>query len=312
MSSPGDETLQQFEWLNTPFRLRFRIDFEKERTLRLVYSKDDGSPEVPVLVVPSIQTYIDHRANFFSLQANLGRRSTFVVNLVSLHVYERKRKLEITDYLSISSHLSEEIFQKVQAYTASLQQDQKSLKSIFDGYSGVLNRASELQAMVVDFFRGSRRMEETVLESISKLSSLNPDNLPKMIRIKTYFETLKAKQKRIFERFEGAKDFAKLKKALRKLRSTMKKMEKGLTEVSASMGTTEFEEMFAKIGSVTEVLKKLDFKADLEGVRQTVSELKRKSKEGKGWGLFWMVAFGFLVFAGCLCMFSVIKKAEES
>jgi hypothetical protein len=241
----------------------------------------------------------------------LGNKSTFVVNLLGLSIAEKAQKLDITKDINVSNYLAEEIFQKVQQFSEKLGNDQAYLKSVFEGYTSAVARAMQLQTMVVDLFKGGRKLEEGVVESISKMSTLNPENLPKMIRIKAFFKTIKEKQNRLFERFTAAKDFGKLKGIMRKFRSTLKRMERAIEGINQSLDSSEFSALITRTSSVLDVLKGMSFQNDLEEVRKKVSGIKAKVKEGNGWGLIGLIAFGMAVFAGSFCVFSAIKRAEE-
>lgn len=182
---------------------------------------------------------------------------------------------------------------------------------MFEGYSGAVARASQLQTMVVDLFKGGRKLEEGVVESMSKMSSLGPENLPKMMRIKAFFKTIKDKQKRLYERFTAAKDFGRLKGVMRKFRSTLKRMERAVEGININLDSSEFSALINRASSVLDVLKGMSFQHDLEEVRKKVGGIKEKVKQGNGWGLIGLLAFGMVVFAGSFCVFSAIKRAEE-
>lgn len=235
-----------------------------------------------------------------------------MVNLHSLTVSEKAQRLDYNKDLSVSHYLAEEIFQKVQQFSERLGSDHAYLKTIFDGYTNAVAKAQQLQTMVADLFRGGRKLEEGVLEHITKLSSLNPENLPKMLRIKAFFNTIRDKQMRLFQRFSSAKDFGKLKVAMRKFRSTLKRLERAIEGISTNLDSDQFSLLVNKANSVLDVLKGFSFQNDLEEVRRKVGTIKEKAKQGKGWGLISLIAFGMVVFIGSFCVFATIKKAEEN
>lgn len=233
------------------------------------------------------------------------------MSLSGLTLAEKAQKLDVSRDIAVSHHLAEEIFDKVKQFSDKLAGDQEYFKSVFEGYTGALERSQLLQTMVNDLFRGSRKFEEGVVESISKMSDFTPENLPKMMRVKSYFNTIREKQTRLFNRFNSAKDFGKLKSVMRKFRATLKRMEKAIGNVNQSLESDQFSQLITKTTSVLGVLQGMDFQKDLEEVRRKVGNVKEKVKQGNSWGLIGLIAFGMVVFAGSFCVFSAIRKAEE-
>lgn len=311
MGSLADEELLNFSWLERPFKLRIQVDFEKERKLVMGYSPANEDNFTPILSVAGIHSMVDMRSNYFSMQVFLGKKSTFLINLNELRVSEKARRLDVSENLVVSEYLAEEIFQKVRQFSDKFEKDQTYLKTIYDGYSSALAKTNQFQTIVVDLFKGSRKLEESVIESISRLSSMNPETLPKMMRIKAYFETIMTKQTRLFDRFNGAKDFGKLKQILRKFRGVLKRMEKAITNINESLASAEFDGLFGRVTSVMDVLKRLSFKDDLEGIRRQIKGIRERAKETNSWGMLGLIAFGVFLFAGSMCIFNAIKKAES-
>lgn len=303
--------MQKYNWADSQFKMRFQIDFEKEKNMVVSWADSKSSNFQPVLTIPGIVSFVDLRANFFSVHCFLGKKSTFIVDLKEFQLQEKARKLDVHENIQVSEHLTEEIFQKVNAFTSRISNDHTYMKSLAEGYASTHSKAKHFQALVVDLFRGTRKMEENVLESISRLSSLNPENIPKLTRIKTYFDTLRSKQKKLFERFNGAADFGRMKTVMRKLRSNLRKMDRAIQNITSNIQSAEFDSLFGRISAVMEVLKGIAFQKDLEKVKEQVESIRKQTKKGNSIGLLGLLVFGLFVFAGSYCMFKTIKRAED-
>lgn len=303
--------MQKYNWADSQFKIRFQIDFEKDKNMLVSWADSNSDNFQPVISIPGILSFIDLRANFFSIQSYLGKKSTFLVDLKEFKLQEKARKLDVNENIQVSEHLTEEIFQKVNAFTTRISNDQIYMKKLAEGYASAQSKVNYFQALVVDLFRGTRKMEENVLESINRLSSLSPENIPKLARIKTYFETLRSKQKKLFDRFNGTADFGRMKKVMRKLRVNLRKIDRAIENITANIQSAEFDTTFGRISSVMDVLKGMSFKSDLEKVKQQVELIRERTKKGNSMGLIGLVGFGVIVFAGAYCMFKTIKRAED-
>lgn len=255
--------MQEFDILEKPFDLKFVIDFEKTKTMSVLYKPQYEPGYVKVFEISNIIHYINQNQNFFSMMTHLGKKHTFIVILRDVSVFEKKHKLDVEETLAVSNNLSQEIFSKINDFTLILNSNKDQLSSIYQNYLNTSQKAARFQTLVVDLFRGSKKFEEGVLESLTNLKSINPDNLPRMIRVRNYFMTLKEKQARLFDRFQQAKDFGKLKNVIRLMRSSFKKIDKAVEQITDLISSQEFQIFFKKTDSLIEVLNQMSFQEDL-------------------------------------------------
>lgn len=249
--APGDHLM---EWLLT-------FDFENAKTLKLQIINDGSSVPNDCFTVSSIERYVAHDSNYMNLFTSMGSDFVFSVALKEIVFAEKKHRLDVRESLQVSHDLAIEIFDKVKTFSDIINEDKVALKEITKSYRELAEKSSKLESYVIDLFRGTRRFEEHVVESITKYSSMNPETIPKMMRIRTVLDSLRFRQDKVFQRLVSIKGLMAAKKIFKKARSLLKKVELSFKVLTENVNSDEFRRFFAKMNNFTELLNRIDLQS---------------------------------------------------
>lgn len=242
------------------------IDFEKVKTLRLTTQNGPNETPTQCFQIEGVSHYVDLYSNFLNLFTSMGSEFTFDVVLRELVFAEKQHSLDVKESLHVSHELAGEIFDKVKTYTALVGQNKEAMVTLATGYRELAEKSSRLELFMQDLFRGTRRFEEHVLESIVRLQTVNPETLPKMLRAKVLLASLQSRQDKIFQRLVSIKGLFAAKKVFKKARKMLKKVEMGFKELAEDVGSTQFNAFFARIDGFVDLLQKMDLKTYVEDV----------------------------------------------
>lgn len=246
--APGEHLM---EWLLT-------FDFETSKTLKLVVVNDGGSAPTECFTVAAIDRYVAHDSNHMNVFTSMGSHFTFSVGLTEVTFAEKKHRLDVKESLQVSKELAAEIFDKVRTFSAAINADKATLKEVTEGYRELAAKSAQLEGYVADLFRGTRRFEEHVVESITRLTVMNPQTIPKMMRIRALLDTLRFRQDKVFQRLVSIKGLMAAKKVFKRARSLLKKVELGLKTLTDDVNSDDFRRFFAKANSFAGLLNRID------------------------------------------------------
>lgn len=251
---------QQFlEW-------KISVDLEDSKTLILFYREEPEGDFQECFRVENFHHYINMNLNHIQMFTSMGSKYTFPIDLLELKMNEKKQRLDIDESLAISHHLAEDIFYKLNTFSKIVENDKEIMTSIHNSYSELAEKAMLLETYTRDLFRGTRKFEEHIIESLTKLKSFNPQNLPLIAKIKHILATMQYKQQKVFERFVSIKALFAARDIFQKTQNRIKKIEKVLTKLTTQIESDSFHEFFIKMQNMTEILGKLDLTSTIEGV----------------------------------------------
>ena len=159
-----------------------------------------------------------------------------------------------------------EIFDKVKTFTNTFNADGKNLVSIGTSYKELLKKTAFLNTFASDLFRGTRKFEEHILENLKKYKVFNPENLPKMMKIKMCLETLKFKQNRIFQRFVSIKSLFAAKKVFKNTQKNLRRVEKLFKDFVKLMSSEQMTGFSKKMENFMGFMKNINLKKSVEDV----------------------------------------------
>ena len=224
------------------------------------FKKDEESEWQTCLEVAGIRNYIDHKNTFLQMFASTGIRHTISIKLFEFYVYEKQHRLDISDNLAVEHELVNEIFDKLMYFTEELNDNKEELRKIHDIYASTLKKSRFLNLAMRDLFRGTKKFEEHMIRNLHQFEKINPQNLPKMIKIKTTVENLETKQKRIYDRFSSIKGILNARHVFQNMQQTLQKMEGVVVQLNEKIGSDAYQTFFGKTDHVIEFLEKMDFK----------------------------------------------------
>ena len=242
------------------------LDFEKSKSLKLSLKKSLLGDFEECFKIDHIASYINHNANYLSMFTSMGSQYTFELGLTELRFVEKKHRLDVDESLLVSHELAVEIFDKLKTFSKTVNQDKETLMSIHNSYQEVSQKTSLLEVFMRDLFRGTRKFEEHVIESLTRFRVFNPENLPKMMRIKQHLETLQFKQDKVFQRFVSIKGLIAAKKVFHKTRKMLKRIEKGVSKLTEQISSEEFTGFFGKVDGFVDLMKRMDLVEVIEDV----------------------------------------------
>lgn len=248
--TPGEHDL---EWV-------IDMDFEKEKRLRLNLRSDPNAPLRECFAMDGLSRYVDHNSNYLNIFSSMGSEFTFAVWLKEAVFSEKKHRLDVKESLHVSHELAAEIFDKVKTFSQILNDDKQTLAEVGSGYRELADKTGRLETYMQDLFRGTRRFEEHIVESITKFQAVNPETLPKMMKVKVLLDSLQYRQDRIFQRLVSIKGLMAAKRVFRKARKMLKRVELSFKELSDDISSDQFNAFFAKIRDFVEVVGRLDLK----------------------------------------------------
>jgi hypothetical protein len=287
------------------------LDFERENSLRLLTQNGPDESPMECFTVHGINRYIDIHTSYINLFTSMGSESVFDIILKELVFAEKKHRLDVKEALHVSHELAAEIFDKVKTYTGMISQNKEMMRELTVSYKDLAEKSGRLELFMQDLFRGTRRFEEHVVESITKLQSVNPETLPKLMRVKILLNSLQHRQEKIFQRLVTIKGQFAAKKVFRKARKMLKKVELSFKELSEDIGSQQFSTFFTKIEGFVDLLRRIDLQTYVEDVRTRVAGKKAIIKKAKQYGVISVVILAGLSLICSWLIFRMIAKAEK-
>ena len=246
--------------------VRIQMDFEKGDKISVLVKETETGELRKCFEIPYIHNYVNRNINYFNIMTSMGSDSTYSLALQDLRVYEKKNRLDVNESLHVSHELMVEIFDKVKTFTSKFNADGKTLVSVDSSYKELFKKAALLHTFANDLFRGTRKFEEHVIENLKKYKLFNPENLPKMLRIKTYLETLKYKQNRVFQRFVSIKGLFAAKKVFKMTQKNLRRVDGSFKSFLKLLSSEEMTGFSKKMEHFMGLMKNVNLKQSIEDV----------------------------------------------
>lgn len=287
------------------------LDFERDNSLRLVTQNGSEGTPTECFKVQGINQYIDVHSSYMNIFTSMGSESVFEIVLKELVFAEKKHGLDVREALHVSHELAAEIFDKVKTYTGMIHDNQAVMRELTSAYKDLADKANRLEVFMQDLFRGTRRFEEHAVESITKLQTVNPETLPKLMRVKILLTSLQQRQDKIFQRLVTIKGQFAAKKVFRKARKMLKRVELSFKELSDDIGSNQFGAFFTRIEGFVDLLKRIDLQTYVEDVRKRVAGKKAVAKKTQQYGLISVLLLAGISLVCSWLICRMIAKAEK-
>lgn len=207
-----------------------------------------------------MRNYINHSNNFLQIFASTGKKYTISVSLFEFHVYGKQHRLDLNETLAVEHEMVQEIFDKLIQFTEEINDDKDHLKLVYDMYRSTVQKAKVLEIYIRDLFKGTRKFEEQMLDNFKKYELINPQNLPKLMKIKNLVLQLETKQRNIYHRFESIKAVLSARRVFQNMKTSLLKMEGVVLQLNDQIGSDAYQTFFGKTIKVVDFLKKFDFR----------------------------------------------------
>ncbi len=258
------------------------LDFEKTQSLYVKFKKDEDPHWHTCIKAPGIRDFIDHRHTYFEMFASTGKKYTLSVKLYEFFVYEKLHRLDIEERHAVQHELAKEIFDKMVYFTEEINEDKETLAQVTDTYKSVNIKTKALEIYIHDLFRGTKRLEEHMIEIMQRFSKMTPDSIPKMKKVKLMIAALEAKQTAIYNRFTNIRGILNSRQVFQNMRSSLQKMEGIALQLNEQIGSDAYQTFFGKTTKVMDLITTVDFGKMTDDVSlQGKPEDQRAAKTGK-------------------------------
>lgn len=291
--------------------IRIKIDFEAGDFFELGYKNSIGE-WTKCFEIKDISKYITKRNSFLQLQQSTGSKYTLSTEITGIEIREKQTRLDIQKGLTVSHHLMEEIFDKLNSFTEIFSNDKDNLSSILDLQNGLINRASILEIYAKDLNSGTKKFQEYMLESLNKHKLISPESMPKLMKVKEKIENLERLQGKVFKRFVDIKGLVNTRKVFKKTYKNFKKINKRIAEIVREISSKEFKNFYKKTKKLMKSLEKLDFTSFFNQVEETIRNQKKIALSTANFGILVVVIFCLGIFIFAFFILKNINKSDKS
>ena len=291
--------------------VKVRVDYEAGDFLDLEYKNSMGEWK-KCFEIKEISKYITKNNSFLQLQQSTGNKYTLYTEIKGIEIKEKDSRLDINDSLTVSHHLMEEIFDKLDNFTQIFSQDKDNLSNIIDLQNGLINRASILEVYSRDLNSGTKKFQEYMIESLNKHKLVSPQSMPKLMKIKEKIDNLERLQGKVFKRFVDIKGLVNTKKIFQKTYKNFKKINELVAKIVREISSKEFKEFFKKTKSLVRSLEKLDFTTFLNQVEDTIRNQNKSALSTANSGILIVVIFCVVIFAFAFVILKNINQSNKS
>ena len=165
----------------------------------------------------------------------------------------------MNETLVVEHEMVQEIFDKLIHFSEEINEDKDHLKLVYDMYRLTVQKAKILEIYIRDLFKGTRKFEEQMLDNFKKYELINPQNLPKLMKIKNLVLQLETKQRNIYHRFDSIKAVLSARRVFQSMKTSLSKMEGVVLQLNDQIGSDAYQTFFGKTIKVIDFLKKFDF-----------------------------------------------------
>ena len=281
--------------------LKFIVDFEVYNHLVFKYS-DLNNNETFCFEIKDIFKYLTKTRMFLLLQQINGNKYTLSTEIYNIQISEKEHKLDINESLTVSNHLVEEIFDKINSFTEIAENDKENLLSLIELQNLLIQKTSLLEVFSRDLNSGSKKFQEFMFENFNKNKLVSPESLPKLMTIKQKIENLTRLQTKVFERFVNIKKVVNTKKIFKKTFENFSKMNLLLKKVVEEISSKEFKDFFERTKQMMKVIKKDHFSEFFKEVENVINYQNSSfyTIGGFSLGVVFIALVVLLTFAGLI------------
>lgn len=118
-----------------------------------------------------------------------------------------------------------------------------------------LQQADKLEIYAKDLFYGTKKFQEFIIEALNQHKLTTPDDVPKMMKIKSIIEGLKIKQQELFESFTSIKALLETRKMFKKTQAQLKIIQAHFTELDSFVQSKKFKKVLKRLEKLMQPLQ---------------------------------------------------------
>lgn len=279
-------------------RLLLRIDIENAKEIEVLL--EEAGTLKTCLKVPNIHRFFLSKGTTLSLKAFSGALNKLRVEVGGLTLREKRHSFDIDDDLEISHALVEEIFEKVATFTDKFNADKDKLASIYELQQDVSAQSSRLELYAIDLFKGTKKFQEFMLETLAYKKVYGIRQMPKLMKIRNKIDELTRVQKAVFDRFMAIQVLLDSKKIIKKSFRKLVRMQEVMLKIKETVADARFDEVIQQSRRMLEIASKGDVREVLQLFADLKDDLSHSATLGIGagflvFGVFFLVTFAFLI-----------------
>lgn len=278
--------------------LKFIVDFELYNHLVFKYA-DLNNNETVCFEIKDIFKYLTKTKTFFFFQQVNGFKYTLSTEIHSIELNEKETRLDIEESLTVSHHLVEEIFDKLNTFTEIFADDKEGIASLLELQNKLIEKVAILEINAKDLNRGSTKFQDFMLENFNKHKIVTPRNYPRLMTIKRMIENLNDLQVKVFNKFVDIKNLVNSKDVFKKTFDNFNKMNDLLKQIVKEVSSKEFKAFYKKTKTLMSVIKKVNFDAFFKQVENTINYQNSSTKN-----IGYISLFIVIIILVCLLTFS--------
>lgn len=283
------------------------VDFEAKRSIEVFFKTNSWKScftiSAPLRFLPS-KGNIHFNLHYFSEGLEEVR-----VDLKSLTLFEKKHQFDVEDDILVSAELSEEIFEKVNTFGEILNNDKDSLSEVFSAVTNVEEQGLNLEVYAFDLLKGTRRLQEFMLDLLNKQKSSSPIDIPTMKRIRERIAALEAMQDEFFGRFLKIREILKSKSVIKQTFANLNSILEAGKKLNSAVDSPAFHGLVTQSEHMIEILSK----ADLSHILEDVAGIRGfDPKKTGGLGIFIALLASVIALVFGVLITAKIRKLESS